>query len=164
MGNLPLNIDLQQILLHALNFVLLFGILWFLLYKPVKEFIEKRNAYYRDRDAETDRIRQQTEALKAEYERKLSAAEAEVTAQREKAEEEAAAEAKRIVEKARADAAQILERARADVEKEHTEMLRHAGEEISGLAAKAAEQIVFRDPKEAYDGFLDAALRENRNE
>lgn len=40
--NLPLNIDWQQILLHAFNFVLLFAILYFLLYKPVKDFMEKR--------------------------------------------------------------------------------------------------------------------------
>ena len=31
--NIPLNIDWQQILLHVLNFVILFGGLYFLLYK-----------------------------------------------------------------------------------------------------------------------------------
>ena len=34
---MPLNINLQQILLHALNFVILFGALYFLLYKPVRD-------------------------------------------------------------------------------------------------------------------------------
>ena len=29
---MPLNINLQQILLHALNFVILFGAMYFLLY------------------------------------------------------------------------------------------------------------------------------------
>ena len=40
--NIPLNIDWQQILLHVLNFVILFGGLYFLLYKPVKNFMAKR--------------------------------------------------------------------------------------------------------------------------
>ena len=34
--NIPLNIDWQQILLHALNLVLLVAGLYLLLYKPVK--------------------------------------------------------------------------------------------------------------------------------
>ena len=38
----PLNIDWQQILLHLFNFVLLAGGLYFLLYAPVRNFMEKR--------------------------------------------------------------------------------------------------------------------------
>ena len=45
--NIPLNIDWQQILLHVLNFVILFGGLYFLLYKPVKNFMAKREAQVR---------------------------------------------------------------------------------------------------------------------
>ena len=40
--NIPLNIDWQQILLHLLNFVILAGGLYLLLYKPVKTVMEKR--------------------------------------------------------------------------------------------------------------------------
>ena len=50
--NIPLNIDWQQILLHLLNFVILEGGLYLLLYKPVKAFMDKRTAYYRDQDAQ----------------------------------------------------------------------------------------------------------------
>ena len=39
---MPLNIDWQQILLHLLNFVILAGGLYFLLYKPVKNFMLAR--------------------------------------------------------------------------------------------------------------------------
>ena len=44
--NIPLNIDWQQILLHLLNFAILAGGLYLLLYKPVKAFMEQRQAYY----------------------------------------------------------------------------------------------------------------------
>ena len=43
---MTLNINLQQILLHALNFVILFGALYFLLYKPVRDFMDSRKAHY----------------------------------------------------------------------------------------------------------------------
>ena len=46
--NIPLNIDWQQILLHLLNFVILAGGLYLLLYKPVKTFMEKRQLYYQE--------------------------------------------------------------------------------------------------------------------
>ena len=49
--NIPLNIDWQQILLHLLNFVILAGGLYLLLYKPVKTFMEKRQLYYQEQDA-----------------------------------------------------------------------------------------------------------------
>lgn len=48
----PLNIDWQQILLHLFNFLILFGGLYLLLYRPVKAFMDKRTAYYADMDAE----------------------------------------------------------------------------------------------------------------
>ena len=51
----PLNIDWQQILLHLFNFLILFGGLYLLLYRPVKAFMDKRTAYYADMDAEAKR-------------------------------------------------------------------------------------------------------------
>ena len=53
---MPLNIDFQQIFLHLLNFTLLFAILYYLLYKPVKDFMAKREAYYADMDKEARTI------------------------------------------------------------------------------------------------------------
>ena len=49
--SVPLNLDWQQILLHLFNFVILAGGLYFLLYKPVKKFMDNRTAYYQTLDA-----------------------------------------------------------------------------------------------------------------
>ena len=51
----PLNIDLQQILLHLMNFVILFAILYFFLYGPVKKFMDNRREYYKQLDEEQRR-------------------------------------------------------------------------------------------------------------
>ena len=48
--NIPLNIDIQQILLHLINFAILFIILYLVLYRPVKKFLAKREQYYADMD------------------------------------------------------------------------------------------------------------------
>ena len=54
---IPLNIDWQQILLHLFNFTILAGGLYLLLYRPVKNFIKKREEHYQslDQAAQKDR-------------------------------------------------------------------------------------------------------------
>ena len=44
--NIPLNIDWQQILLHFFNFSILVGGLYLLLFKPMKDFMAKREQHY----------------------------------------------------------------------------------------------------------------------
>ena len=44
---MPLNIDFQQVLLHMLNFVILFGGMYFILYGPVKKFMDARTEEYK---------------------------------------------------------------------------------------------------------------------
>ena len=61
--NIPLNIDWQQILLHLLNFVILAGGLYLLLYKPVLAFMEKRQAYYREHDRQLADAQKELEEL-----------------------------------------------------------------------------------------------------
>ena len=79
MSNLPLNINFTQIFLHLLNFLILFAILYFLLYKPVKNFMAKREHTYRDMDDEARDNLKATEEAKAQYEAKMSEAEAEIS-------------------------------------------------------------------------------------
>ena len=64
--NIPLNIDWQQILLHLLNFVILAGGLYLLLYKPVKTFMEKRQQYYQEQDAKAAKTLADAEKTMAE--------------------------------------------------------------------------------------------------
>ena len=45
-----MNIDIVQILLHALNLVILTGGLTLILYKPVRKFLVERRAYYEERE------------------------------------------------------------------------------------------------------------------
>ena len=54
MTGLPLNVDWQQILLHLFNFTILFGALYILLYKPVRDFMENREKHYADIDSKAN--------------------------------------------------------------------------------------------------------------
>ena len=108
---MPLNIDWQQILLHLLNFTILTGGLYFLLYKPVKDFMAKREEHYKEIDDYAMQNRIETENLRKAAKEKYAAAEAEIALMRSKASDEIEAEKQRQFAEARAEARRILETA-----------------------------------------------------
>ena len=100
MTGVPLNIDWQQILLHLLNFAILFFVLYLVLYKPVKNFMDKRKAGYEEMDEKAKTNLAESEKVKAEYEAKLAEAESEAEGIKHKAYQEAAAIAKETTDEA----------------------------------------------------------------
>lgn len=163
--NVPLNIDWQQILLHLLNFVLLFAILYFLLYAPVKKFMEKRCEYYKNINDDAKDKLHQAEELKNEYAEKLRLADNEI-------EEKMQAASKSISEKnaqglalAKQEADKIIADAHEKAEQTRKKMIESAQEEITTMAVKAAEKIVANtSTSDAFDSFLSSAQRSEADE
>jgi len=94
--NIPLNIDWQQILLHLLNFVILAGGLYLLLYKPVKTFMEKRQQYYQEQDAKAAKTLADAEKTAAEVRQQLKNADADAAAKLAAAQKSAYAAARQV--------------------------------------------------------------------
>ena len=163
--NLPLNIDWQQILLHLFNFVLLFAILYFLLYKPVKDFMEKRTQYYKKIDDDANTNLEDSEKAKKEYLEKLAAAETEISAKNEKARKELEESNARRIKQAEKEAEKIIADAHETLEKERNKMLKEAQNEISDMVVTATEKIVLQSSTaESYEQFLTAVERGEENE
>ena len=76
--NMPLNIDWQQILLHALNLVILIAGLYLLLFKPVKRFMDERTQKYQSMADDAAEKTRQAQALYADYQNRLKGADAEI--------------------------------------------------------------------------------------
>ena len=72
--NIPLNIDWQQIILHLLNFAILAGGLYFLLYRPVRKFMDQREEHYRQMETEAQQRLDQAKATEEEYRQQLKQA------------------------------------------------------------------------------------------
>lgn len=162
---MPLNINLQQILLHLFNFVILFAILYFLLYKPVKQFMDKRTEYYKKMDDDAKANLESSEKAKNEYISKLSAVEDEISAEREQRRRETEAVAAAKIKKAEEEAADILTEARRNAEQERVKILREAQNEVTDMVASAAEKLVTEaSTSEAFDRFLAAAQRGETDE
>ena len=110
---MPLNVDWQQILLHWMNLAILTGILYFLLYKPVKQFMAKREEYYKGLEQQASDKIAQAEQLKTEYQSKLDAAEEEIHQARAKAQQSVQQSAQEQLDQAHAQAEQIVAHAHA---------------------------------------------------
>lgn len=163
--NMPLNIDWQQILLHLFNFAVLFGVLYFLLYSPVKSFMEKREEYYKDIDDKAKANLKEAEDAKAEYLNKLTDAENEISAKKAEAHKSAENAYQAKIDEAEAEAAKIVTAARAQSEKEKQKMIDEAQKEIVSLATAAAEKLaVGSTTSEAYDMFLDSMKGSEKDE
>ena len=126
MSNLPLNIDIQQIFLHLLNFTLLLAGLYFLLYEPVKKFMGKRTAYYEDLDRQATEKLEEARRVRRTYEDKLDEAEEEIRRQSEEAQKAAAEQAQLQLQDAKEEAAHILAKARAEAQAERERALSEA--------------------------------------
>lgn len=155
--NIPLNIDWQQILLHLLNFAILAFGLYFLLYKPVKKFMDQRAAHYRDMDAEAREKLDRAAAMEEDYQARIASAEAEIMQMKAKAAKETEETAGRQLQQARAQAEKILSDARVNAEAERGKIIADAQTEIMELASLAAEKLVQDSLERAYDEFLEAA-------
>ena len=140
--NIPLNIDWQQILLHLFNFAILAGGLYFLLYKPVKNFMDKRIAYYQGIEREaTDKIKQAREH-EEEYRKRLEMADLEIGRKKAQASQDAEKLAEITLDEARKQKEKILQEAKEEGRREKEKILQEAKEEIVELAMAATVKML----------------------
>ncbi len=151
----PLNIDPQQILLHWMNLAILTGGLYFLLFKPVKQFMEKREAHYQELDRQAEDKLSQAEQLKADRQAKLDQADEEIRQERSRAQQAAAQAAQEELEQAEEQARHIVAKAKAEAEQTKERAIRESQKELRELAAKAAKKLAAKPGDDFYDQFLD---------
>ena len=159
---MPLNIDLQQILLHWMNLAILTGGLYFLLYKPVKAFMVKREEYYRKLDEEAAARLAEAERIKAECQAKLDGADEEIRQERAKIQQSIQQSTEDQLAQAKEQARQIVAHAQMEAEHSRERVLRDSQRELRKLAAQATKKLAFQtDP---FDQFLDLAEEEEHEE
>lgn len=161
--NIPLNIDWQQILLHLFNFAILMGGLYFILYKPVKKFMAKREEYYKELDSKANSALEDAEKLKADYAAKLEDAEETIRNQKNEAQRAAKQAAQEQIDEAKAEADKIIANARIQAQRSKDKIIEDSGEEIKSLAMKAAEKLIISSSSDAMDKFLDQTEEEQNN-
>lgn len=161
MTGLPLNIDWQQIMLHLFNFVILTGGLYILLYKPVKNFMDKRLEYFAAMDDAAQKNQDKTIEMKREYEKKLESAQEEISKMKSEAAAAAQAAADRQITEAKEESDRIVRDARARAEAEHDRIMTNARAEVVELAREAARKILSEE--DIYSEFVRSTEQEEQD-
>ena len=158
MTGIPLNIDWQQILLHLFNFTILFGALYILLYKPVRNFMVSRETYYADMDSKANEALSAAQEQEQLYSDKVSGFDEEVRQEKALARKDIDAMREREISAAKSDAEKIVSDAREEANREKEDIIASAQKEIAVMVTEAREKLTLeQSASDAFDQFLDAA-------
>ncbi len=162
--NIPLNIDWHQILLHLFNFAILAGGLYFLLYSPVKKFMDKRISHYKELEDTANEKLSHANELESDYKKRIDDMNADIMEMKAKAAKESEAASAEILKDAKQQSEKILQSARASAEAEKERILNDAREEIAQIAVDATKKLLEEDSSKIYDDFLNATAKEQDGE
>ena len=137
-----IGIDWQVLLAQFVNFAILFGLLFILLYKPMRRTFDERSNRIKESMEQAEQIKEQMAGTEEQVKEQLAAARREgqnVLAQ-------AAQMGERLKEEARGEARQeaevIVARARTEIERERDEAIDEVKRQFVDLAITAAEKVV----------------------
>lgn len=152
---IPLNVDWQQILLHLFNFVILAGGLWLLLYKPVKNFMAKREAYYNDMDKSANDKLAAAQEEQEKYSGLIAKAQDEASELKKKAMADADVAAKAHIAEAEQEKNRIIDDAKRAAQAEKNKVLQEANAQIEEMVSAAVDKLLV-PAGSAYDSFEDS--------
>ena len=126
----------------ALSMLLLFTVLSYLLFNPVRDMLEKRKQRIVDDREEAKREKTEAIAYKEEYDKKLKEVDKEVQEILGEARKKAMKNENKIIAEAKAEAARIMERANAEIELEKKHALDDMKQEMVAIATMMAQKVV----------------------
>ena len=137
-----IGISLSGLVAQLVNFFILFGLLFILLYKPVMRMLRERSDRIRESMDQAEQIKEQLTRTDGQVREQMEAAREEgkgILAQAAQMGERLKEEAR---EGARQEAEAIVARARAEIERERDEAIEDLRRQFVDLAIAAAEKVV----------------------
>ncbi|MGN1277468.1 MAG: ATP synthase F0 subunit B [Floccifex sp.] len=159
---MPLNINFQQIFLHLFNFIILFGGLYILLYKPVSDFINKREKHYATLEQEKEQALQEAMKSKAQYEKQLLSFNEEMAQNKAKAIQETEELVNSRIQSAKEEANKIVREAYKNADLQHAKMMEETKEEITALVLETTRKVL--ETEDMYEEFVRAASQGENHE
>ena len=147
-SQLPLGLDFIEILIHMFNFFILITGLSLLIYKPVKNFMAKREEEYRIIAETSQNNEQDALDLKEKYEDLLNKAKHEAVLISEQAEIAAKEQKQEIIDTAKAQASKIIEKAQKEMLEEKEKFKKELVYTVSELSLEIAKKILEREIKQ----------------
>ncbi len=148
-------------LVAALAMLLLFTLLSYLLFNPIRDLLEKRKQRIVDDKEAAKREKEEAIAYRQEYESKLHEVDKEVQEILSEARKKAMKNETLIVAEAKEEATRIIARANAEIELEKKRALDDMKQEMVGIATMMAQKVVSASIDiNAQETLIDETLKE----
>jgi len=163
MGGLAnLGINLPTLLAQIVNFVILFGLLYLVAYKPLMRMLDERSRKIKESMEQTEYIKQQAAHAEEEVKKQLETAGKEgqeVIARAVRTGEEVRQQTQ---QEARQEAESLITRARIEIQQERDEAIDDLRKQFADLTILAAGRIIDRSlDKEAHRQLIEKVLEES---
>ncbi len=142
------------------NLLVLYFVLRKLLFHPVKNMIDSRQKEIDDMYSDAERSREDADAMKADYEEKISRAKEESEEILKSAVRRAQLREEEILREANDKAARVMKRAEEQVEMEKKRAINEVKNEVSDMAIGIASAVIERDVnREEHEALIDEFIR-----
>jgi F-type H+-transporting ATPase subunit b len=156
------DIDFSQMIFAITNFIILVIAMYYLMYKPIKETMDKRQNKIKDDIETAQQLKADADQMKADITAEL--AKSRTTAQEiiARAEKTADVQKEEIVSSAHAEAQKMIDKANAEIREEKEKALSEIRDEAATLAMMAASKLIERslndaDHKQLVDKYIEEA-------
>ena len=142
------------------NLLVLYFVLRKLLFKPVKNMIDSRQQEIDGMYSDAEKSREDADAMKAEYEEKISHAQEESEEILKNAVRRAQLREEEILREANDKAARVMKRAEEQVEMEKKRAINEVKNEVSDMAIGIASAVIERDiDRKEHEALIDEFIR-----
>lgn len=160
---MPLGLNLESLIAHIVNIVVLYFFLRFLLYKPIKKFMDARESNYKQREEDVATKEEAVAEQKAKYDDQMKDANAEADRIVLGSRKDANSRADDIIDKAKKQANEMIEQAREDIAAERDNAKVAMREEVADLAIGIASSVLEREvSKDENNRIVDSFLNKKR--
>jgi F-type H+-transporting ATPase subunit b len=158
-----LGINLPVLITQLVSFLILFGALSFLAYKPILKMLDERSKKIKDSLEQAEAVRQQSTHAEEEVKKQLQIASQqgqEIIARASQAGEEVR---KRAQDQAKQDAEVLLDRAKQEIQSERDEAIGELRSQFADLTILAAGKVIGESlDKETHRKLIDKVLQESQ--
>ena len=157
-----LGISLPTLLAQIINFVILFGLLYLVAYKPIMRMLDERAGRVKDSMEQTEYIKEQAARAEEEAEKRIEAASKEGQEVVARAARTGEGVRQQAQQEARQDAEALIARARTEIQRERDDAVDKLRREFADLTILAAGKVIDRSlDKEAHRQLIDKTLDES---
>jgi len=163
-GLAGLGISLPTLLAQIVNFVILFGLLYLVAYRPIMRMLDERSRRVKESMEQTEHIKEQAAHAEDEAKERIEAAGKEgqeLIARAVRTGEEVRQQAQ---QEARQEAESLIGRARTEIQRERDEAIDELRGEFADLTIAAAEKVIERSlDKKAHRELIEKTLKESKS-